>query len=60
MAVLLLVQAVRLIWLVLTPLGPVGDFRANDVELLSPQSRLTLFSSFDPFSVAMPRKAPMS
>ncbi|ATW03806.1 type II secretion system protein N [Sphingorhabdus sp. YGSMI21] len=49
LAVLLLVQAVRLIWLVLTPLGPVGDYRANDVELLSPQSRLTLFSSFDPF-----------
>ena len=49
LAVLLLVQAVRLIWLVLTPLGPVGDYRANDIEILSPQSRLTLFSSFDPF-----------
>lgn len=49
LAVLLLVQAVRLIWLVVTPLGPVGDYRANDVEVLSPQSRLTLFSSFDPF-----------
>lgn len=49
LAVLLLVQAIRLIWLVLTPLGPVGDYRSNDVEILSPQSRLTLFSSFDPF-----------
>ena len=49
LAALLLVQAVRLIWLVLTPLGPVGDYRANNVEILSPQSRLTLFSSFDPF-----------
>lgn len=49
LAALLLVQAIRLIWLVLTPLGPVGDYRANDVEILSPQSRLTLFSSFDPF-----------
>jgi general secretion pathway protein C len=49
LAALLLVQATRLIWLVLTPLGPVGDYRANDVEILSPQSRLTLFSSFDPF-----------
>lgn len=48
-AVLLLVQAIRLIWLVLTPLGPVGDYRADDVQILSPQSRLTLFSSFDPF-----------
>ena len=49
LAFLLLIQAVRLVWLVLTPLGPVGDYRANDVEVLSPQSRLTLFSSFDPF-----------
>ncbi len=49
LAVLLLIQAIRLIWLVLTPLGPVGDYRANDVQVLSPQSRLTLFSSFDPF-----------
>ncbi|NQV95432.1 MAG: hypothetical protein HQ482_09950, partial [Sphingomonadales bacterium] len=47
--VLLLVQAIRLIWLVLTPLGPVGDYRADDVQILSPESRLTLFSSFDPF-----------
>ena len=49
LAVLLLIQAIRLIWLVVTPLGPVGDYRANDVQVLSPQSRLTLFSSFDPF-----------
>jgi general secretion pathway protein C len=49
LAVLLVVQAVRLIWLVATPLGPVGDYRADDVQILSPQSRLTLFSSFDPF-----------
>jgi len=47
--VLLLIQAIRLTWLILTPLGPVGDYRANDVQVLSPQSRLTLFSSFDPF-----------
>lgn len=49
LAVLLLIQAVRLIWLVLTPLGPVGNYRADQVRILSPQSRLTLFSSFDPF-----------
>lgn len=49
LAVLLLIQTIRLVWLVLTPLGPVGDYRANDIKILSPQSRLTLFSSFDPF-----------
>lgn len=35
--------------MVVTPLGPVGDWRTNEVEVLSPQSRLALFSSFDPF-----------
>ncbi len=49
LAVLLLIQAIRLIWLVLTPLGPVGDYRPVEVQILSPQSRLILFSSFDPF-----------
>lgn len=49
LAILLLIQAIRLVWLVLTPLGPVGDYRANDVQILSPQSRLALFSSYDPF-----------
>jgi general secretion pathway protein C len=49
LAVLLLMQTIRLIWLILTPLGPVGDYRASDVQVLSPQSRLTLFGSFDPF-----------
>ncbi|WP_373492316.1 type II secretion system protein N [Parasphingorhabdus sp.] len=49
LAALLLIQAIRLTWLILTPLGPVGDYRANDVQILSPQSRLTLFGSFDPF-----------
>jgi len=49
LALLVLIQAVRLIWTVATPLGPVGDWRANQVEVLSPGSRLALFSSFDPF-----------
>lgn len=49
LAVLLVIQAIRLVWLVATPLGPVGDWQTRDVEILSPQSRLSLFSSFDPF-----------
>jgi general secretion pathway protein C len=49
LAALLLIQAIRLFWLVLTPLGPVGDHRAAEVQILSPQSRLILFGSFDPF-----------
>ena len=49
LAALLLIQAIRLIWLIVTPLGPVGDYRAAEVQILSPQSRLILFGSFDPF-----------
>lgn len=49
LAVLLVIQAIRLIWLVVTPLGPVGAWKAGEVQVLSPQSRLSLFSSFDPF-----------
>ena len=49
LAAMLLIQAIRLIWLVLTPLGPVGDHRAAEVQVLPPQSRLMLFGSFDPF-----------
>ncbi|WP_229956031.1 type II secretion system protein N [Parasphingorhabdus litoris] len=49
LAVLLVIQAIRLIWLFVTPLGPVGDWQAREVQILSPQSRLSLFNSFDPF-----------
>ncbi len=49
LAVLLAVQAIRLIWLVATPFGPMGALQTRDVEILSSQSRLSLFSSFDPF-----------
>lgn len=49
LAGLLVIQAFRLIWVVATPLGPVGDWQAQEVQVLSPQSRLSLFSSFDPF-----------
>lgn len=49
LAVLLAVQAIRLIWLVATPFGPMGALQTRDVEVLSAQSRLSLFSSFDPF-----------
>ncbi|MEH6755996.1 MAG: type II secretion system protein N [Parasphingorhabdus sp.] len=52
--VLLVIQAFRLIWLVATPLGPVGDWHGREVQVLSPQSRWSLFNSFDPFFRAGP------
>lgn len=49
LVLLLAIQAIRLVWLVVTPLGPMGDWQTRDVQILSPQSRLSLFSNFDPF-----------
>ena len=49
LGLLILVQAIRFVWMAATPLGPVGDWRANEVQVLSARSRLALFSSFDPF-----------
>jgi general secretion pathway protein C len=49
LSVILAIQLIRLVWLVVTPLGPLGAWQTKEVEILSPQSRLSLFSSFDPF-----------
>ena len=54
LAFLLMVQAIRLVWLVITPSGPVGDWQAAQVQVLSPQSRVALFRSFDPFYRGVP------
>lgn len=54
LAVLLVVQAVRFLWVIITPVGPVGDWQAREVQVLSWQSRLALFSNFDPFYRAGP------
>lgn len=49
LAVLLTVQLIRLALIIATPLGPVGDWKAQQSRVLPPQARLTLFQSFDPF-----------
>jgi len=46
--VLVAVQAARLFWAVLTPLGPVGEYRALNTAIPLQQSVGTL-TSFDPF-----------
>lgn len=46
--VLLAVQASRLFWALLTPLGPVGEYRALNTAIPLQQSVGTL-ASFDPF-----------
>jgi general secretion pathway protein C len=47
--VLLLVQAVRLAWTLLTPIGPVGAWRPVSALVMPLAERAALMSAFDPF-----------
>lgn len=39
-----------LLWALVTPLSPVGDWRPNTVRLASPAERVALFAGVDPFN----------
>jgi general secretion pathway protein C len=49
LAILLLVQTARLFWAVVTPVGPLGNWRASTVNIIPASARTALFSGFDPF-----------
>ena len=49
LAILLAVQLARLFWVVATPVGPVGDWKAPSVNAVPVSARTALFSGFDPF-----------
>lgn len=49
LALLVLVQAVRLLWTVAMPTGPLGEWRTGTAQLLGPAESRTLFASLDPF-----------
>ena len=46
---LLIWQCVRLLWVLLTPLSPLGAWQPQAAVIASPAERRALFSSFDPF-----------
>ncbi|MEZ5655735.1 MAG: type II secretion system protein N [Sphingobium sp.] len=46
---ILTVQIVRLVWVAVTPVGPLGDWRGRGVALPSAQMQASLFRSFDAF-----------
>lgn len=48
-AVLVLVQAVRLLWAVAVPPGPLGAWRHGGAQLVPASEGRTLFAAFDPF-----------
>jgi general secretion pathway protein C len=49
LALALVVQAARLFWAVVVPLGPVGAGDASSASVLPPPARAALFASVDPF-----------
>jgi general secretion pathway protein C len=49
LALILAVQIARLFWTIVTPVGPLGDWRAAPVNIVPPVARAALFSGFDPF-----------
>ena len=49
LAVLLAAQTARLLWAIVTPVGPLGDWRWRSVDVVPAEARISLFSSFDPF-----------
>ncbi|WP_030538586.1 type II secretion system protein N [Sphingobium sp. DC-2] len=54
---ILVLQCVRLIWAVLTPVGSFGPWAGRQAEFPSVQARQALFSSFDPFNRGVPAQA---
>lgn len=49
LVILTAVQTARLFWMLLTPIGPVNDWRAPTVNVVPPSARMALFDGFDPF-----------
>lgn len=48
----LIIQVARLIWTVVTPIAPLGDWQARTANIMSAPSRAALFASFDGFDRA--------
>lgn len=49
LAIVTAVQTARLFWILITPVGPVNDWRAPSVNVVPQSARLALFAGFDPF-----------
>lgn len=49
LAIMTAVQTARLFWILITPVGPVNDWRAPSVNIVPQSARMALFAGFDPF-----------
>ncbi len=52
----IVIAAVRLFWMVVTPVSPLGDWRPASVRVMSDSARTALMTGFDPFN----RNAPVA
>lgn len=50
LAVLCMVLGAALVWALLTPLGPLGDWRPRAPRVIAPAARAALIASVDPFN----------
>jgi general secretion pathway protein C len=50
----LVIQVARLVWTIVTPIAPLGDWQARTANVMSAPSRAALFASFDGFDRATP------
>ncbi|MGC4253111.1 MAG: type II secretion system protein N [Sphingobium sp.] len=53
---LLAVQAARLIWAIVTPVGSFGIWSGSQAQFPSPSARQSLFANFDPFFRVAPQQ----
>jgi general secretion pathway protein C len=49
-AAVCVVLFVNFLWILIAPLGSIGDWKARPAQTLSPADRQALFASFDPFA----------
>ena len=52
LALLLIIAVVRLVWTIITPVSPYGDWQPAGAEIVDPAARAMIFSRFDPFNRA--------
>lgn len=59
---LVAIQAARLLWVVVVPVGPFGEWRPTPPRLLSPEAQAAIVASVDPFfrpgAMQQPASAP--
>lgn len=57
LAATIAVLSAILLWIVVTPISPLGDWKPAGVRVMSPAARSALFASLDPFNRNAPQAA---